>query len=301
MAVTFDGPNLRIILESGVTELDVEVALYSDWKEWVKLSGNSKFPFAFRTFAGDPISASIDAAGYFVLQNQHGWRIRPPEEDITILFNGNLSPEDAALPITVPTIGGFTVLILGIQPVTQNQAALEAALFNGGVTIDVVNGQAGTGGLIGTLNRPVDNVPDAVVIANARGLNRLFIIGNITFSTGHNITGLTVEGESAAKSLITVDPGAVVNGAEFEECTLQGTLDSNASVHDSTVRDLSFFEGFLHDCALEGTIVLGGTADTHIINCHDATAGGGPVSLAVIDMGGSGRGWCVRNFSGGLG
>lgn len=299
MAVTFDGDNLRIILESGVTEVDIEQDLYSAWKTWFKSSDNSKYAVAFRTFGGDPLSASIDAGAYFIFQNQNGWRVRPAEEDLTVFFNGNIAPEDGDLSIVVPTLGAYTVLLLGLQPITQNQAALEAALFNGGVTVDVVNGVAGTGGLIGTPNKPVNNTPDAVAIAASRGLTKLFIVGDITFTTGNNISGFHVEGESSIKSLITVDSGAISNDAEFHECSLQGTLDPGATVHDSTILNLSFFEGFLHDCALDGTIVLGGSNETHIVNCHDATAGAGP-SITTIDMGGSGRGLIVRNFEGGL-
>lgn len=183
---------------------------------------------------------------------------------------------------------------------TANQEALEFATFQNRVTIDVVNGVAGTTGLIGTSKEPVNNVLDAVVIANAKGLKRLFIVEDIVFDAGYDITGFAIEGESPLKSLITVDAAAIVNGAEFEECTLQGTLDANSTVKNSTILDLGFFEGRFHHCSLEGTIILGGTGTTHIVDCHDGTEGGGPVSLATIDMGGSGRGLIVRNFAGGL-
>lgn len=121
MAMTFDGPNLRIILEAGVTTLDSQ-DMYSRWKDFVKTGDNAKFPLAFRTFGGDPLVSPLEAAPYFIFQNQNGWRIRPPEEDINITLTGNLSPEDdtlGALGIVVPTIGAFTTLIIGIQPVTQ--------------------------------------------------------------------------------------------------------------------------------------------------------------------------------------
>lgn len=116
MAVTFDGPNRIIILETLVTSVDVEVDLYSDWKEWVMLSDNAKFFPAFRTVAGDPLPGGKSISGHFFLQNQVqpdggvGWRIRPPEEDIEIILVGNLWPEDGAIVLFVPTVGAFTAL-----------------------------------------------------------------------------------------------------------------------------------------------------------------------------------------------
>ena len=180
--------------------------------------------------------------------------------------------------------------------------AIEYISYNGGkgVTIDTSLVTVGTSYDLGTPGNPVGNVADALLIIAARGLpKKLFVIGDITFTTGDDITGFGVEGQSVFQSLITVDAGAVVPDTIYEKCTLQGTLDTNISVRDCIVKDLASVEGFFFDCALDGTIVLGGSVETHLINCHDATAGGGP-AIAVIDMGGSGRGLLVRNFEGGL-
>lgn len=117
---SFDGTNLVITLDSGVIEVDVETDLYSDWKEWFKIGTNSRYPLAFRTFGGDALTATVDAGAYFVFRNNSGWRIRPAEEDATVLMIGNLAPEDSTLPILIPTIGNYRVLIQGLQPITQN-------------------------------------------------------------------------------------------------------------------------------------------------------------------------------------
>ena len=125
MPATFDGDNLIITLPgtagAGVITLDAEADLYSSWKDWMLASPlNRKYPAAFRTVGGDALSASVDAGAYFFLQNDYGWRIKPAEEDHTINLLGNLAPEDSTLPTVVPTDGGYTVLVAGLQPVTQN-------------------------------------------------------------------------------------------------------------------------------------------------------------------------------------
>lgn len=125
---TFDGANLVITLDSGVESVDAENDLYSEWKEWVLLSDNSKYPPAFRAIGGDPLAPGLDAAPYFFLRNDLGWRIKPPEEDITIYIDGNLVPEDSSLPMLIPTAGNFTVGIFGLQSVTQQVEQLLALL-----------------------------------------------------------------------------------------------------------------------------------------------------------------------------
>lgn len=124
---TFDGPNRIITLAAGTTEV-VVAQLYSAWKQWV-LAGNAQYVPAFTTNGGEPISANLDQGAYYFLQNQDyiawdgvrtGWRIRPAEEDATVLWIGNLVPADDSRPIGVPTIGAFTSFQLGLQPITQS-------------------------------------------------------------------------------------------------------------------------------------------------------------------------------------
>ena len=123
---TFDGINLIITLPPGQILVDTERDLYSAWKRFMLADKeNMRFPIAFRgSEGGTPLTGSLDTGAYFFLQNQFGWRIRPSEEDITINFTGNLVPEDLSLPLIIPTIGDFTVLILGLQPITQGVQGL---------------------------------------------------------------------------------------------------------------------------------------------------------------------------------
>jgi hypothetical protein len=107
--VTFDWANLLIIVDNGVTELDVQVDLYSDWKEDVKLTDNIKHPPAFRTTGGDPISPTENIGATFFLIN--GWKIRPQEADHTLILDGNLFTEPSVNSVFQPTIGDFTVVI----------------------------------------------------------------------------------------------------------------------------------------------------------------------------------------------
>lgn len=120
---TFDGANLLVTLAAptaGVLQLDAQVDLYSDWKEWqVAAFANMGFPPLFTTFGGDALVGALSAGAYYTFNNTAGWRIKPDESDHDVNLVGNLVPLDSTLPIFVPTTGAFTVLVLGIQPITQ--------------------------------------------------------------------------------------------------------------------------------------------------------------------------------------
>ena len=122
-SATFDGDNLIITLAApvnGVAGVNVKRDLYSAWKVWAKTGTNAKYPLAFATGGGEAVTPTQNTADYYFLQNQKGWRIRPYEANQSVSFtNGNLVPADLDLPYVVPTLGAYTVLGLGIQPIAQ--------------------------------------------------------------------------------------------------------------------------------------------------------------------------------------
>jgi hypothetical protein len=105
--VIFDGVTRLIDVKFGIVELDAQVDLYSDWKEWVKEGDNSKFLPAFRTAAGDVIGIGKAIAPYFFLLN--GWEIRPHDANHTLLIEGNLYADPAENDIVEPSSGSYTV------------------------------------------------------------------------------------------------------------------------------------------------------------------------------------------------
>ena len=72
--VTFDGPNRIIRVNEGVTELDIKVDVFSDWKEWViTRADNASWLPAIRSIGGDPTVAGQTAGDIYFLQN--GWKL----------------------------------------------------------------------------------------------------------------------------------------------------------------------------------------------------------------------------------
>jgi hypothetical protein len=105
--VTFNGTTKIITVNSGVTTLNVQVDLYSDWKEWALL--NPGFLPAFRSVGGDELQTNYYLAPTFFLLN--GWRIRPAEEDRVLTVIGNLYVDGSTDSPYIPTTGDFNVMV----------------------------------------------------------------------------------------------------------------------------------------------------------------------------------------------
>ena len=105
--VTFDGDRQLIIVDTGVTYLDIQTDVYSEWKRWVLQGDNSKYPLAFKVIGGEPLPEGQLGLTFFLLGN---WRIRPYEGDHRLVINGNIYKEDGSDPIA-DTVGDFKVTI----------------------------------------------------------------------------------------------------------------------------------------------------------------------------------------------
>lgn len=177
----------------------------------------------------------------------------------------------------------------------QDSASLQAASFNGHVTIDVINGVTGTTFPRGTNKTPVNNISDALAIAATQGLNQVLAVNSFTLSSADVSAGYTFYSERAG-TLLTIDPGADVTNCTFENIGITGTLDSNNRFYRCEIVNASSLQATLVDCIITGTLTLAGGL-TSLINCSSGIPGSGEPE---IDLGGSGSDLIVRDWSGGL-
>jgi len=105
--VTFDGPNRLILINDGVTTIDIKTDLYSSWKHWLLNRDNAKYIQAMRGVGGDPTIQGRFLGSTFFLEN--GWKIRTWEGDHRLTVEGNLFSSDGNNPF-VPTIGNHNIV-----------------------------------------------------------------------------------------------------------------------------------------------------------------------------------------------
>lgn len=298
--VTFD-PTTRIIQVDqapvdGVVNLDVKVDLYSDGKEdWVSEANLITYPYPIRSVGGDPLPGDKALGATFFLDST--WKIRPYEGSHVLNVNGNLYSEDGTSPFT-PTVGSYNVTIISavsslVDSTVVQQAEIERMAFGSVVTIDVVNGVAGTDYDIGTNNNPSNNITDAKLIAAREGFDTLYIKGNLTLSGTDVVDNLKIEGQGQAFTVITAVSGCSCVSTEFGNLTIQGTLDGGDQFFKfCNILNLTNFSGIMNQCLLGGTIVLDGNTTPHFLYCSCGMVD------PIIDMGGSGRGVEIHNHSG---
>lgn len=171
---------------------------------------------------------------------------------------------------------------------------IEYSSFNGGVHVDVYSIYDGTVFPTGTPRQKVNNLDDALLIAQYRGFDVIYLHSPLTIGAGHDLTDFTLCGGSFRDNVVTIDAAAIVVNAAIKNCVIQGTLDGNIEIEDCTVLDLTYVNGLVKHCGLAGTISLDGADDATFVDCYTIYEG----SLCTIDMGGTGQSLAMPNYSG---
>lgn len=281
---------------SSLVTLDVKEHIYSDGKQdWKDNSALTKFRFPIDAVGGNPLPGSKALGSTFFLK--YGWRIRPYEATHTLRVNGNLYTEEGDSPY-VPTLGNYNVMVESsvsslVDSTIQQLAEIEYNIFNGGVTIDVVNGVAGTAYPTGSPGRPVNNLTDAYTIATTRNFKTLFIKGNLTVNSS-NFDDFTFSGN---KSTVTLS--ASINGGFFRDCIVTGTVGSRSRFYDCVLSNLTCSNIVVHffDSAIVNTVYLTNGIKGVFVRCVSAVSGD---DAAVVDLNNDGSTVEVREFNGKL-
>lgn len=175
---------------------------------------------------------------------------------------------------------------------------MEFSSFEGGVWWDPENvtGVAGYGTLfpLGTRLKPTRNLTDVKTIADYRGFNVIYVMGDVTINTTLDFTRFIFEGQTHVNNIASISAGVNVLNTVFRDLTISGTLDGGNEVTRCTINDLDYVNGHIHDCGLEGAINLAGGSDSILADCSTLD----PYNPPVIDMGGSGQNLIMPNYVG---
>lgn len=292
MANVFDGPNKRILIDSLDPNVDVR-RLYSEWKEWVILSDNAKFEQAFRSIGGDPTIPGQTAPAYYFLEND--WKVIVDGFDATFSFN--LYSSDASSPLITQNLGTAQIFNSDVGIVSST---VEQALdYAGRVTIDTINGTPGSTYPSGTPGQPVNNLADAVTIAESFSIKELYVLQG-TLNINQNIGGYFVRGSSPLNVSVFLVPGGFCANTRFEDVFIEGASSETDPVHIErcSVGDLFSFQGFMLQCGLRGTVSCAAIDSAVIWDCASQVPGSGSPTLDMRS--GIPTSVNLRAYSGGL-
>lgn len=182
----------------------------------------------------------------------------------------------------------------------QDLTTLLQASYGGVVCVDVINGQAGTVIPLGTRGLPVNNFADAAIIADTNSLLGIQIMSSCTLDGTDFSDGHVFYGDNAATVTVTIPAEANTTNCTFQNMTIQGVMDGSNTFRECLILDISYTNGFIFQCALGGTITLGGASQCSILDCWSNVAGGGVGEYPTVNMGGSGNSLALRNYAGGI-
>lgn len=222
---------------------------------------------------------------------------------IEIINNYTVTFEDGQYAVNLTGANSNVGDVVNVNQVSvrsQNSAGLisspdiEFASFNGGVLLDVDNGFPGTVFPAGTVRRPVNNLDDALLIADYRGFNKIYLTSDLDLTGTQDLSGFDIVGDSHVRTDINIGTDVDVTGVTITQANITGVLDGETEINSCLISDLTYFNGHIHNSGLAGTITLSGGANAVLTNCltYDQT------NPPVIDMGGAGQSLAMPDYSG---
>ena len=99
-----------------------------------------------------------------------------------------------------------------------------ASFTDGGVYLDAASTNSGTVFPTGTPSKPVNSIADAITIARAEGLTKIFVVGFHSLGATDNADGITFIGGSGSSNVIGLTAGCSTDASGFEKLIVYGQL-----------------------------------------------------------------------------
>lgn len=298
----------RIFLKTGVREYHPVTDIYDEVRMLRRtIEELRKYKMMVTAEGNKPKGGGKFTARYAIFNN--GYRIVPADEDHALYISGEQITDDGQSgPVCIDTslLSIGTNVTIHYEPPASELVRADAELeiiskaaYQGVITIDVTNGVAGTALPIGTHQMPVNNVTDAVAIANALGIEALAVRGSLLLTTGNNVSGLVLRGENAITTSLVIQPIANVANCQFEDIFISNsTFDGYTYVKHCALNSITSFAGYAEQCMLSGVIGVSDVGDTYFVDCKSGCVGLGTTDLPVFDISGIQQNIAFRNWSG---
>lgn len=287
--IIVDAPSVEVTMQDLLDTLRWEESLAVNMSESPIVSASGKEPLGGGTLVGITVA---------LLNAQIGFEARSgPDWEICDLSGGNLVAFDTDGVTTIvplyPTAFVSIAKTSSSSATLQEQDALNYASYGGMVSVDITSGNAGVVYPVGNQEYPVNNIIDAISIANEKGFFTIGIRSSMTISSGV-LDGFEIIGRSHINVALNVDSPALVSNVTFSDIDLSGVLDGGNDVRRCIINDLEYFNGHIHDSAFHGKITLSGTEEAYFNDCSQLHV----ETYPTINLGGTGQDLTVINYTG---
>lgn len=172
------------------------------------------------------------------------------------------------------------------------------AYQNASVWIDTIDGLAGTQYPRGTVGNRVNNLTDAVTIANRIRFNKIQLEGSLSFTGVPNLARYQITGNTPTSADITAT-NMGVGSAAFERVSISGSITGRGSFTDCILGNLTGVQGIFNECALSGNVTLDSLASEPIIFKDNISSIAGAAKPGV-NCNSTAAGINFRRYTGGL-
>jgi len=169
---------------------------------------------------------------------------------------------------------------------------VQSQTFDNGVYLDVASSYSGTGNLNGGRHRPVNNLADALVIADANNASTIHLSGTLTLD--RTVSGYEFISWHNGK----IDLNGQLNIAtRFRNLEIYGANAGLGLYYDCRIKNVTTFGGVCNECSFMPTtaITMNTTFELVCYDCHNQT--NGDVSV-IFDMSVAGSHLHMYKFSG---
>ncbi len=172
-----------------------------------------------------------------------------------------------------------------------------------GVHMDFTNGESGTNFPQGSAEFPVNNVADAMIIANNHSIDKILFSGIVNIAAGEDISGKTFRGYHAGTSILTMDDGCITDHTQFENCRLSGYQNGAVFYREvSVLGDIHNFAGYMYLSTIGADIHVAESAlvPSQILDCFSASKSHDVADTNALDFGDGASTLIVRGWTGGM-
>jgi len=167
--------------------------------------------------------------------------LEPSITDGTIIVSGNGLLYDYS-NLTLPNKVNVSGLV--------NQIAVE---YNRKVVIDTETGSSGSTYPLGTLGDPVDNVADALILAEKYNCEVIHLHSSVTFTTGMDISKKIIEAHKSLSLTVTLESGVEMKDTEFTYLRVTGVSGHKTIYQNCFIMNLTNLCGIFKECGFMGS------------------------------------------------
>jgi hypothetical protein len=129
--------------------------------------------------------------------------------------------------------------------------ALQVLLYGDQIYVDEDSLFSGTDFGVGTKAKPVNNIGDALLIANGRRIKRISLLSSVTVDADDNISEKSIETIGILGTTVTLTTGCSAANSVFKNLNITGELINGDAIllNDCSVLDFDNFSGIMNNVA----------------------------------------------------